>query len=319
MLDKESVTFAGGTLDRAAHLRGDISGLLKQPDARAMVMWLGKPLIDLDGPRLAWLPLDAPILSESDIAPIFIGLQDGAPRFAYDVSAWMAEDVDEDAMARFLDDSRNHHPDLPENLQFTELRAVMSELSHGDAGDGSTAKGIFEWHNIHKFCANCGAASVVAQAGWQRNCPDCGRSHFPRTDPVVIMLVTHGNDVLLGRSPAWPEGMFSLLAGYMEPGEGIEEAVRREVFEETGVRCGEVGYLTSQPWPFPSSLMIGCRTEALGRELTLDPVEIEDARWVSREYVADAMLGNNPELRPSRQGSIARFLLDAWVADRLEG
>ena len=141
--------------------------------------------------------------------------------------------------------------------------------------------------------------------------------HFPRTDPVVIMLVTHGNDVLLGRSPHWPEGMYSLLAGYMEPGEGIEEAVRREVFEETGVRVGDVGYLSSQPWPFPTSLMIGCTAQALNKDLTLDPIEIEDAKWVSREGVANSFAGNDPELLPSRKGSIAQFLLERWLADRI--
>ena len=130
------------------------------------------------------------------------------------------------------------------------------------------------------------------------------------------MLVTRGNKTLLGRAPAWPEGMYSCLAGYMEPGEGIEEAVRREVFEETGVEIGKVDYLSSQPWPFPSSLMIGCRAEALTTDLTLDPIEMQDAIWVTKEQVADALLGNNPDFRPGRKGAIARFLIDNWLADR---
>ncbi len=316
MQHNETVTFAGGTLDRASHLRKDISGLLTRDDARAMVIWHGKALMDVTGPRLAWVTLDAPLLSEAVEAPIFLGLQDSAPRFAFDVSPWAAPDVDEGAMASFLDDSRNRHPDLPETVQFVDVRAVMSELSHDEAGDCATAKGIFEWHLTHKFCANCGVASEVAEAGWQRNCPACGRSHFPRTDPVVIMLVTHGNKTLLGRAPVWPEAMYSCLAGYMEPGEGIEEAVRREVHEETGVRIGKVDYLASQPWPFPSSLMIGCRAEALTTDITLDPVELEGAIWVSKEDVADALLGNNPDFKPGRRGAIARFLIDNWLADR---
>ncbi len=312
----ETVTFAGGTLDRAAHLRGDSDRLLTDANARAMVVWHGKVLMDVSGPQLAWVTLDTPLLAEAVEAPIFLGLQKGAPRFAFDVSAWAAPDADADAMARFLDDSLNHHPDLPDRLQFADVRAVMSDLSHEEAGDCATAKGIFEWHQTHKFCANCGAASVVAQAGWQRDCPACGRSHFPRTDPVVIMLVTHGNRTLLGRASAWPEAMYSCLAGFMEPGEGIEEAVRREVFEETGVRIGKVDYLASQPWPFPSSLMIGCRAEAISTDITLDPAELEDAIWVSKEQIADALLGNNPNFKPGRRGAIARFLIDNWLADR---
>lgn len=144
------------------------------------------------------------------------------------------------------------------------------------------------------------------------------RPAFPRTDPVVIMLVTRGNSVLLGRSPAWPEGMYSLLAGFVESGETIEAAVRREVLEETGVRCGAVGYLASQPWPFPASLMIGARTEALDDVLTLDPEELEAARWVTREELVSAFAGRHAEIRPPRPGAIAGFILRNWLADRLD-
>jgi NAD+ diphosphatase len=131
------------------------------------------------------------------------------------------------------------------------------------------------------------------------------------------MLITHQNKVLLGRSPGWPEGMYSLLAGFVEPGETIEAAVRREVFEEAGVTVGEVGYLASQPWPFPASLMLGCRGEATSQEITIDPVEIEDARWVTREEMAEVSAGNHSEIRPARKGAIAHFILHNWLADRL--
>jgi NAD+ diphosphatase len=158
----------------------------------------------------------------------------------------------------------------------------------------------------------------VTQAGWQRVCQACGGSHFPRTDPVVIMLITRGNKVLLGRSPGWPEGMYSCLAGFVEPGETIEAAVRREVWEEAGVHVGEVRYLASQPWPFPSSLMFGCQGFATSDDITIDPVEIEDALWVSREEVMDAFAGLREGLLPARKGAIAHFLLRNWVADTLE-
>ena len=159
---------------------------------------------------------------------------------------------------------------------------------------------------------------MPAQAGWQRDCHACGAHHFPRTDPVVIMLITRGNSVLLGRSPGWPEGVYSLLAGFVEPGETIEAAVRREVYEETRIQVAEVGYLASQPWPFPTSLMVGCRGRAVSCDITIDPTEIEDAIWVSREELADCFAGQNPRLKPARKGAIAHFLLWNWLADRLD-
>jgi NAD+ diphosphatase len=164
----------------------------------------------------------------------------------------------------------------------------------------------------------CGAESEMAMAGWQRDCPSCGAHHFPRTDPVVIMLITHGNDVLMGRSPGWPEGMYSLLAGFIEPGETLEAAVRREVYEEAGITVGQVGYLASQPWAFPSSLMFGCYGTAMDREITIDPNEIEDAQWFSREDIMLAFSGQHPVLMPARKGAIAQFLLRNWLADRLD-
>jgi NAD+ diphosphatase len=158
----------------------------------------------------------------------------------------------------------------------------------------------------------------MAMAGWQRDCAACGGHHFPRTDPVVIMLITRGNSVLLGRSPGWPEGMFSLLAGFVEPGESIEAAVRREVFEEAGIRVGAVRYLSSQPWPFPASLMFGCSGDALDDAITIDPNEIEQALWITREDMMQVFADAHPQIRPPRKGAIAGFLLSHWVADRLD-
>jgi NAD+ diphosphatase len=180
------------------------------------------------------------------------------------------------------------------------------------------AKAVLSWHEIHGFCARCGAKSVISQAGWQRDCPSCSAHHFPRTDPVVIMLILHGNSVLMGRSPGWPEGMYSLLAGFVEAGETIEGAVRRETFEESGIKVGEVSYLSSQPWPFPSSLMFGCMGVALTSEITVDPDELEDAVWVTREDMALSLIVDNPAMKPARKGSIARFLIENWLADTLD-
>lgn len=156
----------------------------------------------------------------------------------------------------------------------------------------------------------------MTQAGWRRDCPSCGGQHFPRTDPVVIMLVTNGNSILLGRSPGWPDGMYSLLAGFVEPGETLETAVKREVAEETGVQVENVAYLASQPWPFPSSLMIGCKAEAVSRDLSIDTNEIEDAIWLTREELLSVFAGTHPTIKPARSGAIAGYLMENWLADR---
>ena len=312
----EEVTFGATPLDRAAHLRGDIAPLKAHDQARTLVLWRGKPLVSEN--RLMLLPLDHPILAEAERDLLFLGLDGDAPVFAADISPWVPDDLDEAAMKNFFDASTNHHPAMGDSEFFAELRGVMADFSPRNANLAATARGVFAWHDTHKHCARCGVVSNITQGGWQRSCPACNDQHFPRTDPVVIVLALSGNRVLLGRSPHWPEGMYSLLAGFMEPGETIEAASRREVFEESGIRLGEVRYLSSQPWPYPSSLMFGTMGFAENEDITLDPVELEDAIWVSREDVHAAMRGENPNLKPARRGSIARFLLDRWLADDLD-
>lgn len=317
----EQVTFGGSGLDRAGELRGDakaIAALRQDPDARAILFWSGKPLIYPERPAgLVRLAMDHPVLEDLQNEAILLGREDGAPRFACDLSGWEPED-DTSQVGAFLDTSEQRHPLLGNELAFAELRRVMTWLTPRDAELAATGKAIFGWHETHRYCARCGAQSILANAGWQRDCPACKSSHFPRTDPVVIMLITHGNSVLMGRSPGWPEGMYSLLAGFVEPGETLEAAVRREVFEEAGVRVGAVGYLSSQPWPFPASLMFGCQGEALSREITIDPTEIEDAMWVSREDMMQVFSGEHPKILPARKGAIAHFLLENWLADTLD-
>jgi len=231
---------------------------------------------------------------------------------------WTPDGAPEAQPGVFFDATEQRHPDLPGDYRFAELRGVMADLSARDAECAATARALFNWHRSHGFCSACGQPSRMVLAGWQRQCPSCGAHHFPRTDPVVIMLITRGNRVLLGRSPGWPEGMYSLLAGFMEPGETMEAAVRREVREETGVEVGAVRYLASQPWPNPSSLMLGAAGVALSEEIVLDPVELEAARWVTREEMARAFAGEHPEIRAPRRGAIAGFLLGHWLADRLD-
>ncbi len=304
MRTAESVTFGGCGIDRAAHLRAEPPN----DGTRILPMWRGKPL--MDGDALAW--------SEADLIPgtdVFLGRDGDAAFFARDLSDWEPEEVPS-SLGAFLDPSEQVHPDY--SGVFAELRAWMTRLTPRDAELAATAKALLGWNATHVYCARCGGPTEMAESGWQRRCPGCGGRHFPRTDPVVIMLITEGNSVLVGRSPGWPQGMYSLLAGFVEPGETLEAAVRREVLEEANIRVGAVSYLASQPWPFPTSLMVGCRGEALDRQITLDPVELEDARWLTREDAVDALAGTHPDILPARPGAIARFLIEAWLADRLE-
>jgi len=326
MKNAEQVTFGGSGLDRAAHIRADrvqLETAQNNPKARCVVLWRGKPLVTGEGrDELALVEMDHLVLQAGTMGPdnlIFLGFgHDQAPVFACDISTWKPDNLDNSALGQFLDPSEQHHPALPETHVFVELRRVMARLNPRDAELAAAAKALMEWHRSHGFCATCGAPSKVSHAGWQRTCPTCGTHHFPRTDPVVIMLITHGSSVLMGRSPGWPEGMYSLLAGFLEPGETLEAAVRREVMEEAGVPVGAVSYLASQPWPFPASLMIGCAGEALSRDLTIDPIEIEDALWVTRDEMMTVFAGEHAILKPARTGAIAHFLLQNWLADTLD-
>lgn len=331
MRNAEKVTFGGSGLDRAAQFRGDgaaLQNLFQKDGARVLIMWRGKPLVGPEGLCLL-RPGHALLAGFDPRTDVFLGLgeRQGADAathgvwahgvWAHDLSDWQPPE-DQAPQPGFLDPTEQYHPEAPPGAVFRELRAIMAHLSPREAELTATARAILEWHRTHGFCATCGAKSDIAQSGWQRDCPDCGRHHFPRTDPVVIMLVLSGNDVLLGRSPGWPDGMYSLLAGFVEPGETIEAAVRRETLEESGIVVGEVGYLASQPWAFPASLMLGCIGNATSRDITVDPAELDDALWVSRERMMSVMAGQDPQIRPARQGAIAHFLVARWLADTLD-
>ncbi len=309
----ETVTFGGTGRDRGHALRGDRAAQDRLwQEGRVLALWRGRLLLAPEG--LSWLPPGHPLLNGAGHR-VFLGLHAGQGVFAADISSWEPPAPPAETL---LDAGSQPHPLAPEGHVFGELRSRMAELSPDEAELAATARALVEWHRSHGFCPRCGGPSESRQAGWHRHCPSCGAEHFPRTDPVVIMLVTRGNSVLLGRSPGWPEGMYSLLAGFVEPGETVEAAVRREVAEETGVLCGPVRYLASQPWPFPASLMLGCQTEAETEAITLDPAELEDARWLRREEVLDVMAGTHPQIRRPRRGAIAQFLLANWLADRLD-
>ena len=312
----ETVTFGGSGLDRAAQLRGNLTET-EISKGQSIVIWRGKVLVvSKDNPTLAMLSCTHPILA--DAPQIFLGRDTETMLFATDISNWEPPSDQEAQSLGFFDPTEQRHPDLPASHVFLELRGCMNALSARDCELAATARALFQWHQSHKFCSRCGGRSAMTQSGWQRNCNDCNASHFPRTDPVVIMLITHGDDILLGRSPNFPEKMYSLLAGFLEPGETIEAAVRREVLEETNVGVGHVTYLASQPWAFPNSLMIGCHGHATSKQITIDPHEIEDALWISKSEMMEVSAGTNDTLFPARPGSIAHFLIKNWLADRLD-
>ncbi|WP_340107903.1 NAD(+) diphosphatase [Pikeienuella sp. HZG-20] len=313
MIPESEVTFAGSFLDRADRLRrdeADIARRLADPASRVSPLWRGKPLFDMTeaGPRLAWLSAAEPLVVDCPEAPIFMGIDEaGVSYFTADVSHIAPPD---EKPASFVD---RRTLDLSATRKFIDLRAIMGDIDHRDAGIAAAAKGIFEWRTTNGFCASCGGKNVASHAGWRFDCPDCGRQHFPRTDPVVIMLILDGDRVLLGRQAVWPERMYSLLAGFMEPGETVEEAVRREVMEETDIRVGEVRYVTSQPWPFPASLMIGCVGRAESTKITADIHEMEDAMWVSKAEIVEALAGRSDRIAPARKGAVAQVILKCWT------
>lgn len=298
--------FKRGQLDRAAHLRDDaahIEAMANDPRGWCYVIHREGLVLTKSGealdPRLS--PQTAKAIGVEPLA-IFLGLRGDAPIFGYALGA--------DAAARL-----EGHGELVVN----DLRAMATQglLPHEDLAPLAEAKSLVGWHNRHRFCANCGALSNPSSAGWRRDCPSCNAQHFPRTDPVVIMLVTDGDSCLLGRSARFVSNMWSCLAGFVEPGESIEDAVRREVREEAGILCDDVRYFASQPWPYPSSLMIGCTARALTRDITIDPAELEGARWFTRDEIALMLRREHPEgLGAPNPFAIAHHLLADWNETR---
>jgi NAD+ diphosphatase len=295
--------FGGNPLDRASERREDrewIGKLLDDPDTRILALRDLKPFTrDGAAPALDWQPV-GPWRPRIDAGAtlIFLGLGDGRAHFAVEATAAdVAPDVD---------------------TELIDVRALAPALPTGEAAILAEARSVLDWHARHRFCAQCGSATRMASAGWVRRCPECRASHFPRTDPVVIMLAIHGDRALLGRNRRRAGARFSCLAGFVEPGETLEEAVRREVREESGIRCGRVRYLAAQPWPFPSSLMIGFLAEALTEEITVDPEELAEARWFSRdeirEMVARAADGSDDPARVSLPAplAIAHHICRRW-------
>jgi NAD+ diphosphatase len=297
--------YIASPLDRAAASRGDAAALKKFSEhERAGIYVVGGELVVLKTTGEDCDPLFSPGEARALGAPrdnVLLGLLDGAPRFGFG--------LDPEAVERLK--SRN-------DLKITDLRsiAVQGLVGADHLPPLAEAKALVGWHARHRFCPNCGSPTTVVEAGWRRDCPSCKAQHFPRTDPVVIMLAILGDRGVLGRSRRFAPTMWSCLAGFAEPGETIEEAVRREVLEEAGIACGRVTYFASQPWPFPSSIMIGCHAEALSDTIVMDREELEDARWFDREELALMLKRQHPQgLTTPPPVAIAHHIIRSFVED----
>lgn len=285
-------TFAGGGLDRRSETRRDapwVAARWAEPGARALMLRAGDPLMQ-DG-RLALRPTAGPAPRDDGGGPLFLGFDAEGPVFALEAPAAAPG-------------------------EFAELRSVAGALAPAEANMAATARAVFRWHARHRFCANCGAPTSVVDAGWKRTCRSCAAEHFPRTDPVVIMLAVHGDRGLLGRNAAWPEGRYSTLAGFLEPGESIEDACARELKEESGLTALRVTYHSSQPWPLSplgGQLMIGLFAEVSDDRAEADGLELADLRWLSRAEMRQVLAGTHPEVKAPPPTAIAHQLMREWV------
>jgi NAD+ diphosphatase len=289
--------FSGMALDRAMPDRADdarIARLLTDPATRMLLASRDGVLMTDDAePSL----VRSELLAEAQRAPILLGLEDGVALFA----------VDFDALAPALQEV------LTAQARIVQVRDAGTLLSRPEAGLAAYLAALMNWHRTHPFCACCGAATVVAEGGYSRRCPRCEANHFPRTDPVVIMTVEHQGRLLLGRQAAWPAGRYSVLAGFVSPGESAQEAVMREVREESGIIAYNPTFVTSQPWPFPSSLMLGFHARAHGGEPTARDGELAEVGWFTREQVRNGLRGVGPDLLLPTNVSIAWFLINRWA------
>jgi NAD+ diphosphatase len=294
--------FTGATLDRVATLRSDpgwVWGLLEQPAANVIAASHEGVLLENSArPLMLRTSVERGASRYIDpAAPILLGLEDDVALFAVDLDEL-------DARAR---------ASLEEGAQILPLRDAGAVLPQAEGGLAAYLMALLNWHRRYRFCANCGAPTVVTEAGYSRRCPSCGASHFPRTDPVVIMLVEHDGRLLLGRRAGWPEARYSVLAGFVSPGESLEEAVIREVREESGIEAVSPSYVASQPWAFPSSLMLGFEARADGGEPRAQDGELDDVGWFTLDQVLAAR-ADSGTLRLPPPVSIARFLIDRWLA-----
>jgi NAD+ diphosphatase len=307
-LQAMEMSFLGNTLDRQSTRRGDksyISDLLSKPETE-IVLSTDSTLVFSAGSQLKiGHNLEAAnALGANTDEMVFLGIRP------------------ETGQALFATTLPYSDEDLEQNqdLQILDLRtlALQSLFAPQDLGALAQARALIHWHRTHRFCSQCGVKSEMAEAGYRRDCPSCSAPHFPRTDPCVIMLISDGDRALLGRPARLPEGIYTTLAGFMEPGETIEQAVRRECMEESGIEVGEVQLISNQPWPFPANLMLGCVGKATSRDIEIEDDELEDCKWCDRDEVLKMVKDTHPEghkIPPSI--SIAYELIMGWLENRI--
>tara|TARA_R110000868_G_scaffold102535_5_gene282423 strand:- start:293 stop:1207 length:915 start_codon:yes stop_codon:yes gene_type:complete len=300
MTNSNDMPLAAKPLERAAHHRTDeawLEAAMQQDDVLFFLMRKGEPFVEKRG--LFWMGPEARKLSPAS-PTIFLGEdKQGAPVFALNLPDGF--DVD----ASLVAGAGN----------FSEFRMAVGAMAEMEANLVSTARSLFLWHASHGHCAKCGGRVGIVDAGWKTQCPECGTEHFPRTDPVAIMLAVKDGKCLIGRQAMWPAGFMSCLAGFCEPGETIEQAAARELFEEAGITCDPASaeYIACQPWPFPSSLMVGLILEAENFEITLDKDEIDEARWITRAEAREIISGQHAELFCPPKMAIAHHILKTWA------
>jgi NAD+ diphosphatase len=300
MTNSNDMPLAAKPLDRAAHRRTDEAWLEKamQDDASLFfLMRAGEPFVEKRG--LFWMGPEARKLSPG--SPVLFMGEDktGAPVFAmnlperFDIAASLIAGTGE----------------------FMDFRGAVGAMAEMEANLASTARSLFAWHSSHGFCAKCGGVVGIVDAGWKSQCQACGAEHFPRTDPVAIMLAVKDGKCLIGRQAMWPAGFMSCLAGFCEPGETIEQAAARELFEEAGIKCDPASaeYVACQPWPFASSLMVGLILEAETSEITVDKTELDEARWITRAEAREILSGKHSELYAPPPMAIAHHILKTWA------
>jgi NAD+ diphosphatase len=307
-LDAFINTFAGNPLDRASERRRDrdwLKAKAEDPLSLAIVLWNGSPLVEADPPRSDEKGVRLAYIA----APMAAALSGGAERLLF-MGLWK----DTAVFAVDVEGAADPLAGLLAGLGvFEDLRGAALRLPGPEAGIAATAKAVFEWRRRHRYCATCGQPTEPVEGGWKRVCGSCGAEHFPRTDPVVIMLPYAGERCLLGRQAMWPKGMWSALAGFVEPGESLEEACARELKEEAALDTLKVTYHSAQPWPYPSSLMIGLLAEVVDGEAVADIEELEAVRWFSREEAVALMKGDIEGTFAPPRLAIAHQLIKAWA------
>jgi NAD+ diphosphatase len=298
---QEIIPFAGNPLDRAASLRRDSDWLAQQAGAaesRYLAFWRLNVLArEAEPAELRWLNAGVRDHLDDDASPLLLGLRDGIAHFAVDLSA-LADPITTIGI---------------DGADFADARRLALNLPGGEAGILAQGRSLIEWHARHRFCGSCGAPTAVGCGGGVRTCTRCGAEHFPGPHPVVIMVLWRGDRCLLGRGRGWATARYSALAGFVDHGETLEEAVAREVQEEVGLTVDEVIYHSSQPWPFPMSLMIGCFAHVTDEAFTVDPEELEEARWFSREEICRALeVPDAVDFGIPNRIAIAHHLIKAW-------